>query len=336
MVGEYCDTIAVMYGGKIVEKGAVGTILRRPQHEYTRSLLEAALHIQAVDEQPLKADTSTLTTNTSPLLRVKNLKQYYTLERNFIEQLVFRKEATYIKAVDNVSFELNPGEILGLVGESGCGKSTLSRTILQLIRPTSGTVEFLGKDLTQLSRQSLRQSRRQIQMVFQDPHACLNPLMTVGQSIADPLFIHQLATPDEAKSQVIEMLERVGLTPTEDYYNRYPSDLSGGQQQRVAIARALITRPSLLICDEPVSMLDASVQSQVLELMLELKAEFNLTYLFITHDLWLARFLCDRIAVMNSGQIVEIGLTHELFTNPQHPYTKTLLQAAPLLATQQG
>ena len=222
------------------------------------------------------------------------------------------------------------------MGESGCGKSTLSRTILQLIRPTSGTVELLGKDLTQLSRQSLRQSRRQIQMVFQDPHACLNPLMTVGQSIADPLFIHQLATPDEAKSQVIEMLERVGLTPTEDYYNRYPSDLSGGQQQRVAIARALITRPSLLICDEPVSMLDASVQSQVLELMLELKAEFNLTYLFITHDLWLARFLCDRIAVMNSGQIVEIGLTHELFTNPQHPYTKTLLQAAPLLATQQG
>lgn len=336
MVGEYCDTIAVMYGGKIVEKGAVGTILRRPQHEYTRSLLEAALHIQAVDEQPLKADTSTLTANTSPLLRVKDLKQYYTLERNFIEQLVFRKEATYIKAVDNVSFELNPGEILGLVGESGCGKSTLSRTILQLIRPTSGTVEFLGKDLTQLSRQSLRQSRRQIQMVFQDPHACLNPLMTVGQSIADPLFIHQLATPDEAKRQVVQMLERVGLTPTEDYYNRYPGDLSGGQQQRVAIARALITRPSLLICDEPVSMLDASVQSQVLDLMLELKAEFNLTYLFITHDLWLARFLCDRIAVMNSGQIVEIGSTHELFTNPQHPYTKTLLQAAPLLATQQG
>jgi peptide/nickel transport system ATP-binding protein len=144
-------------------------------------------------------------------------------------------------------------------------------------------------------------------MVFQDPHACLNPLMTVGQSIADPLFIHQLANSNEARSQVMQMLERVGLTPTDDYYNRYPSDLSGGQQQRVAIARALITRPSLLICDEPVSMLDASVQSQVLELMLELKEEFKLTYLFITHDLWLARFLCDRIAVMNSGQIVEIG-----------------------------
>jgi peptide/nickel transport system ATP-binding protein len=172
-------------------------------------------------------------------------------------------------------------------------------------------------------------------MVFQDPHACLNPLMTVGQSIADPLFIHQLATSTEARSQVAQMLERVGLTPVEEYFNRYPADLSGGQQQRVAIARALITRPSLLICDEPVSMLDASVQSQVLELMLELKQEFNLTYLFITHDLWLARFLCDRIAVMNSGQIVEIGPTQKLFTHPEHPYTQTLLQSAPLLATQQ-
>jgi peptide/nickel transport system ATP-binding protein len=170
-------------------------------------------------------------------------------------------------------------------------------------------------------------------MVFQDPHACLNPLMTVGQSIADPLFIHQLANPDQARSKVMEMLKRVGLTPIDDYYHRYPADLSGGQQQRVAIARALITRPSLLICDEPVSMLDASVQTQVLDLMLELKAEFNLTYLFITHDLWLARFLCDRIAVMNSGQIVEIGLTEEIFRHSQHPYTKTLLQAAPLLAT---
>jgi peptide/nickel transport system ATP-binding protein len=158
--------------------------------------------------------------------------------------------------------------------------------------------------------------------------------MTVGQSIADPLFIHKLANPVEAKSRVIQMLERVGLTPVDDYYNRYPADLSGGQQQRVAIARALITHPSLIICDEPVSMLDASVQSQVLDLMLELKQEFNLTYLFITHDLWLARFLCDRIAVMNSGQIVEIGPTQELFANPQHPYTQTLLQAAPLLATQ--
>jgi peptide/nickel transport system ATP-binding protein len=203
---------------------------------------------------------------------------------------------------------------------------------LQLIRPSAGKVEFLGKDITNLSRQEIRLQRRQMQMVFQDPHACLNPAMTVGQSIADPLLIHQLATPEEAKQQVLQMLAKVGLQPPEVYYQRYPSDLSGGQQQRVAIARALITHPKLLICDEPVSMLDASVQSQVLDLMLELKEEFDLTYFFITHDLWLARFLCDRIAVMNGGKIVEIGPTKEIFANPQHPYTQTLLAAAPLLA----
>ncbi len=365
MVGEYCDRIAVMYNGRMVETGPVGTILRRPEHEYTRSLLEAALHIQALSEEEKQQEedagmggrgdaqseeislSPTAVSNPksklqtlkekidTPVLRVRNLKQYYTLESNFIEQLL-AKESRAIKAVDDVSFDLYPGEIFGLVGESGCGKSTLSRTILQLIRPTSGTVEFMGQNLAQLDRPSLRTIRRQIQMVFQDPHACLNPLMTVGQSIADPLFIHNLANPTDAKHRVMQMLERVGLTPVEDYYHRYPADLSGGQQQRVAIARALITRPSLLICDEPVSMLDASVQSQVLDLMLELKQEFNLTYLFITHDLWLARFLCDRIAVMNSGQIVEIGPTQKLFTNPQHPYTQTLLQAAPLLTKEVG
>ncbi len=341
MVGEYCDKIAVMYRGKVVEAGAVGTILQRPQHEYTRSLLEAALHIQAVQEQEEgekdRAGTNGAGTEAPPLLVVRDLRQYYTLESNFIAQFLSKgKESRAIKAVDDVSFDLYSGEILGLVGESGCGKSTLSRTILQLIRPTSGSVEFQGQNLAQLQGEALRAMRRQIQMVFQDPHACLNPLMTVGQSIADPLFIHKLvSSTTEAKSQVLQMLERVGLLPTEEYYNRYPADLSGGQQQRVAIARALITRPSLLICDEPVSMLDASVQTQVLNLMLELKDEFKLTYLFITHDLWLARFLCDRIAVMNNGQMVEIGLTHDLFTNPQHPYTKTLLNAAPLLATQQ-
>jgi peptide/nickel transport system ATP-binding protein len=169
-------------------------------------------------------------------------------------------------------------------------------------------------------------------MFFQDPHACLNPRMTIGQSIADPLLIHGLADGASAPDQVKQMLERVGLTPAETFYYRYPSDLSGGQQQRVAIARALITRPQLLICDEPVSMLDASVQTQVLELMLELKQDFNLTYLFITHDLWVARFFCDRIAVMHRGNIVEIGPTHDIFTHPQQSYTQSLLQAAPLLA----
>jgi peptide/nickel transport system ATP-binding protein len=337
MVAEHCDRIGVMYQGKMVEMGATATVFRQPQHEYTRSLLKAALHIQAVKDNGelviANAEEKQLPIihQQSPILRVTELQQYYAIEPNFIERL-FKAQSETIKAVDDINLELYPGEILGLVGESGCGKSTLSRTILQLIRPTGGKVEFLGRDLTSLSRQEIRSSRRQMQMIFQDPHACLNPAMTVGQSIADPLFIHKLADPVKAKEQVLWMLEKVGLTPPEIYYQRYPSDLSGGQQQRVAIARALITHPKLLICDEPVSMLDASVQSQVLDLMLQLKEEFELTYLFITHDLWLARFLCDRIAVMNSGQIVELGSTKQIFTNPQHPYTKTLLAAAPLLA----
>ncbi|WP_445628318.1 dipeptide ABC transporter ATP-binding protein [Nostoc sp. DSM 114167] len=337
MVAEYCDRIGVMYNGKMVEMGSTETVFKQPQHEYTRSLLKAALHIQAVTDSGeliIANDEEKqlpIINQQSPILSVTELKQHYTIEPNFIERLLNTQTQT-IKAVDGINLDLYSGEILGLVGESGCGKSTLSRTILQLIRPTSGKVEFLGQDLTKLSRQEIRSSRRQIQMVFQDPHACLNPAMTVGQSIADPLFIHNLANPAKAKEQVLWMLNKVGLTPPEVYYERYPSDLSGGQQQRVAIARALITHPKLLICDEPVSMLDASVQSQVLDLMLQLKEEFELTYLFITHDLWLARFLCDRIAVMNGGKIVELGLTKNIFANPQHPYTKTLLAAAPLLA----
>ena len=325
MVGEYCDRIGVMYQGKMVESGDVKSILYHPQHEYTKSLLQAALQIQAVTAKDSK-------TQQPAILQVKELQQHFTLESNFIKQL-FGGKKSVIKAVDGINFELHEGETLGLVGESGCGKSTLSRTILQLLKPTCGTVEFLGKDLTQLSRQELREMRRQIQMIFQDPHACLNPLMTVGESIADPLLIHRLSTSSEAKKQVVTMLEKVGLTPTSDYYHRYPAELSGGQQQRVAIARALITHPQLVICDEPVSMLDATVQTQVLELMLALKAEFQLTYLFITHDLWVARFFCDRIAVMNGGKIVEIGTTEQIFDHPNHPYTQKLLAAAPLLVS---
>ncbi|MEG4806286.1 ABC transporter ATP-binding protein [Microcoleus sp. F8-D3] len=336
MVAEYCDRIAVMYGGKVVETGPVQNVFEKPQHEYTRSLLKAALHIQADSDKGLafeeiKTEVVTANSTNSPLLTVTNLQQHYSLESNLLDQL-FSRNRQVIKAVDGVSLELERGETLGLVGESGCGKSTLSRTILQLITATGGKVEFQGIDITALSRDAVRKHRREMQMIFQDPHACLNPMMTVGQSIADPLFIHKLANASEAKKQVIEMLERVGLSPGEDFFRRYPGELSGGQQQRVSIARALITRPQLIICDEPVSMLDASVQTQVLELMLELKQEFNLTYLFITHDLWVARFFCDRIAVMNAGKIVEIGKTRDIFANPQHPYTQQLLQAAPLLA----
>ncbi|WP_332864894.1 ABC transporter ATP-binding protein [Pannus brasiliensis] len=328
MVGEYCDRIAVMKDGRIVETGSVETVFRSPEHEYTRSLLDAALYIRVGEEKRAEGDE---TRPLEPLLKVRELKQYYTLEGNLLDSF-FKKDKKLIKAVDDVNFELYRGEIFGLVGESGCGKSTLSRTILQLIRATSGSVEFSGEELTGLSIEKMRSKRRLMQMIFQDPLACLNPLMTVGESIADPLIIHRLATPDKARPEVEAMLERVGLEPAR-FYGRYPRELSGGQQQRVAIARALITRPELVICDEPVSMLDASVQTRVLELMLELRSMFDLTYLFITHDLWLARFLCDRVAVMTAGQIVEMGETERIFSDPRDPYTKKLLAAAPRISS---
>ena len=324
MISKYCDRLGVMYQGKMVETGLTKEVFANPQHEYTQLLLEASLHTKKagdiVVEQPPQNEIK-------PLLKLENLQQYYSLESGLIGQL-FRQEKQLIKAVDNITLDIYEGETLGLVGESGCGKSTLSRTILQLIPATGGKVLFQGAELTNLSRQAVRPYRRQMQMVFQDPHACLNPMMTVGESIADPLLIHKLATPDQTRPQVIKMLERVGLHPAAEYADRYPSELSGGQQQRVAIARALITHPQLLICDEPVSMLDASIQKQVLELMQALKDEFQLTYLFITHDLLVARFFCDRIAVMNQGKIVELGNTENIFTNPQNEYTQNLLQAA--------
>ncbi len=330
LVGEYCDRIAVMYQGKLVELGATEQILYHPQADYTKSLLQAAHQLQNYTAD----DVAAAEIDIPPLLSVQNLVKHYTLEPGLLSKLFDRTPPDSIKAVDDISVDLYPGEVLGLVGESGCGKSTFSRTLMQIIPPTSGRVEFMGQNLVGMSRAQLQTQRRNFQMIFQDPHACLNPMMTIGRGIADPLIIHGLASTSEAKQQVHAMLKRVGLTPTEDYYHRYPGDLSGGQQQRVAIARALITQPKLVICDEPVSMLDASVQAQVLELMLELKAELELTYLFITHDLWVARYFCDRIAVMSAGKIVELGPTEQLFTSPQHPYTQTLLAAAPLLAKQ--
>jgi peptide/nickel transport system ATP-binding protein len=331
LVAEYCDRVAVMYKGEKVEEGQALEVLQHPQNKYTQSLVDSARQLQQAEGFVYTPPDPT--SEIQPLLRLTDVQQHYTLEANPIARLLGKEKPKVIRAVDGVSLDIYPGEILGLVGESGCGKSTLSRTILQLIKPTAGQVEFDGTDLTTLSTQAMRRQRRQLQMVFQDPHACLNPMMTVGQSIADPLIIHGLATPAEAEAQVREMLAHVSLIPVEDYIHRFPGDLSGGQQQRVAIARALITKPKLVICDEPVSMLDATVQTQVLDLMLALKQDFNLTYLFITHDLWVARFMCDRIAVMQGGKIVELAPTQELFANPQHPYTRTLLQAAPMLAS---
>ncbi|MGF1458745.1 MAG: dipeptide ABC transporter ATP-binding protein [Leptolyngbyaceae cyanobacterium] len=328
LVAEYCDRVAVMYQGKLVELGPSQQVLQTPEHDYTKSLLQSAIDLQQA------AIRHEIEQTAAPLLEVQNLIKHYTLKANPLARLLGQQTNQVIKAVDGGSFALYHGEVFGLVGESGCGKSTLSRTLLQIIPASSGQVKFLGKDITRLSRADLQTQRRDMQMVFQDPHACLNPMMTVGRGISDPLRIHKLATGAELDQQVRAMMERVGLTPVEDYIGRYPGDLSGGQQQRVAIARALITRPKLVVCDEPVSMLDASIQAQVLALMLELKEEFDLTYLFITHDLWVARYLCDRIAVMQSGQIVEMGSTATLFNEPQHPYTQELLGTAPLLATQ--
>jgi peptide/nickel transport system ATP-binding protein len=333
MIGAYCDRIAVMYNGQMVELGDTRSVFTNPQHEYTKTLLNAALLLQAGRDHRGAAETAAPADHPSPpppLLKLQNLKQHYSLEQNLFAKLFNQSDRT-IRAVDGIDLEIFPGETLGLVGESGCGKSTLSRTILQLLQPTAGQVQFAGQELTQLSRSAMQQQRRQLQMIFQDPLACLNPRMTVGNSIADPLLIHQLATPAEAQTQVEAMLERVGLIPVKEFYHRYPGELSGGQQQRVAIARALITRPQLVICDEPVSMLDATVRTQVLQLMQSLKDDFDLTYLFITHDLWVARFFCDRIAVMNGGKIVELADAQTLFTQPQHPYTQTLIGAAPML-----
>jgi peptide/nickel transport system ATP-binding protein len=329
MIGEYCDRVAVMYNGKIVETGSTAKVFQNPQHQYTKTLLNSALHLQQEDEG---AEQSLQ--EAAPILKLQALQRHYTIEQNFLSKFFDREDKT-IRAVDGIDLELYSGETLGLVGESGCGKSTLSRTILQLLKPTGGKVEFLGRDLTGLGRQEMQQQRRQIQMIFQDPHASLNPRMTIGQVIADPLLVHNLATPEKARQDVEFVLEKVGLSPQE-FYDRYPGELSGGQQQRIAIARALITRPKLVICDEPVSMLDATVRTQVLDLMQDLKEEFDLTYLFITHDLFVARYFCDRIAVMNGGKIVELGNAREVFRNPQHPYTKTLLGAAPMLNRMTG
>jgi oligopeptide/dipeptide ABC transporter ATP-binding protein len=262
------------------------------------------------------------------LLEVDDLRVHFPLRGTFAQRLVGR-EAGYVKAVDGVSFELGKGEVLGLVGESGSGKTTLGRALLRLVDSTSGSIRFADRDITRLRESEVRGLRRRMQIVFQDPHASLNPAMTIGASVGHPLSIHGLAKGRAAESRVAEALRTVGLSPVQQFMSKYPSDLSGGQKQRAVLARAIILNPDLLVADEPVSMLDMSVRAKILELMVDLKKEFDLTYLYITHDLATAKFFCDRIAIMYLGRIVEIGPAQAIYDDPKHPYTVSLLRAIP-------
>lgn len=264
-----------------------------------------------------------------PLLQVRDLKTHFSLRGSFAQRLIGR-EAGSVKAVDGVSFDLRRGEVLGLVGESGSGKTTLGRTILRLVEPTSGTIDFKGQELVGLTEREFRPLRRRMQMVFQDPHASLNPAMDLLTAVGHPLIVQGVAkSVDDTLPAVRKVLELVGLVPVDQFMLKYPSDLSGGQKQRAVLARAVITNPELLVADEPVSMLDMSVRAKILELMLQLKTELDLTYLYITHDLATAKFFCDRIAIMYLGRIVEFGSTDRIFGDPKHPYTVALLKAIP-------
>ncbi len=258
------------------------------------------------------------------ILSVSGLKKHFPISSG----IVFQRQVGAVRAVDDVSFDVYRGETLGLVGESGCGKSTTGRTILQLYRPTAGSVQFEGKELTTMKGEELRAMRREMQIIFQDPFASLNPRMTVGNIVSEPLRIHNILRGKELREYVENLLEKVGLNPF--YINRYPHEFSGGQRQRIGIARALALNPKFIVCDEPISALDVSIQAQVVNLLEDLQQELGLTYLFIAHDLSMVRHICDRVAVMYLGKIVELAATDELYDNPLHPYTQALLSAVPV------
>ncbi len=266
---------------------------------------------------------STDNTDDNVLLRVDNLMMHFPIRRG-----VFQRQVGAVRAVDGVSFTVHRGETLGLVGESGCGKSTTGRTILQLYKPTAGEVEFDGVNLITLKAEPMRQMRRKIQMIFQDPYASLNPRMTVEQLVGEPLMVHSVATGAEIHERVTHLLDLVKLNPA--FASRYPHEFSGGQRQRIGVARALALQPSFIICDEPISALDVSIQAQVVNLLEELQQQFNLTYLFIAHDLSMVKHISDRIAVMYLGVIVELASRDELHASPLHPYTQALLSAVPI------
>jgi peptide/nickel transport system ATP-binding protein len=345
VVAEIADRVAVMYRGDIVEEATTAALFRNPSHPYTKALLACrpGLHpkgerlpvvsdfMETGAENIVKASTHSVEkpgeklTNPSParLLSVSELKVHFPVKRSWLG-----KVTAYTAAVDGVSFDVMEGETLGLVGESGCGKSTLGRAILRLIDATGGDIHYKGTDLLKCSDTEMQALRRDMQIIFQDPYSSLNPRITIGEAIAEPLQVHRLAaTASARRDKVVELLEKVGLTAA--HYNRYPHEFSGGQRQRIVIARALALQPSFVICDESVSALDVSVQAQVLNLLNDLKKEFGFTAIFISHDLSVVRYISDRIMVMNKGKIEETGSPDDIYLRPQTAYTRRLIEAIP-------
>jgi peptide/nickel transport system ATP-binding protein len=341
LVSEIAQRVVVMYKGKVEEVGTVNEIFKQPKSIYTKALLAARptldkrLHLlptisslaekkfipKEITPQERALHHKKLYLN-APLLEIQNLEKYY-----YQKPLLFGKKQT-VKAVDDVSFSVFEGETVGLVGESGCGKSTLGKTILQLEIATGGKVFFRGKEITHLKSHEIRQLRKDIQIIFQDPYSSLNPRLTIGQAIMEPMKVHGIGSSDyQRRSKTKELLTRVGLD--ESYFDRYPHELSGGQRQRVGIARTIALEPKLVICDESVSALDISVQAQVLNLLNELKNDFGFTYIFISHDLAVVKFMADQLIVMNQGKIEEIGDADEIYANPTKLYTKNLIEAIP-------
>ncbi|HQV54365.1 MAG: ABC transporter ATP-binding protein [Chitinophagaceae bacterium] len=338
VVAEIADRAVVMYKGEIVEQNSVKEIFFNPQHAYTKALLacrpvnhERGKRLPIVSdfmevsttEKKQETPTEKKGSSTDNVLKIENLSVWFPTKKS-----IFGKTLTYTKAVDDVSFDLYKGETLGLVGESGCGKTTLGRTLLRLIEPTSGKIIYNGVDLTAKKRDEIRALRKEMQIIFQDPYSSLNPRITIGSAIAEPLKVHGInSTEKQRRDKVADLLEKVDLKA--EHFNRYPHEFSGGQRQRIVIARALALNPSFIICDESVSALDVSVQAQVLNLLNDLKKEFGFTIIFISHDLSVVRYISDRIMVMNKGKIEETGAADSVYFNPQSDYTKRLIASIP-------